>query len=310
MIINDRYHVKIVPERGEVVHRFEVRRKHVTIAAFCLAIAVFGSLAFGVFQIARARSQVATLKSQAAQQQDTIKQIDRQTDAIRRELQRVQRQDQQIRQLIGVPAPSGANKSGGIQKTSWTREGPSLPFVAERVRALTAASTAMSAESNAMQRLAMHVLNVRHLRDLARAQLVAAIPSIDPVNGADVVGCFCYRTYPDSEFHPGVDLSADYGDIVRAAAAGTVVANGYDGGYGIKIDIDHGNGFHTWYAHLSRVNVQVGQHVYKGQEIAAVGSTGFSTGPHLHYQVMKNGVAIDPTPYLHGVPSNVLASLP
>jgi murein DD-endopeptidase MepM/ murein hydrolase activator NlpD len=161
-----------------------------------------------------------------------------------------------------------------------------------------------------MKRLAMHVLNLRHLRDLARAQMIAAIPSIDPVNGAQVVGCFCYRTSPDVEFHPGVDLGADYGDAVHASAAGTVVANSYDGGYGIKIDIDHGNGYHTWYAHLSKVDVEVGAHVYKGQLIGEVGSTGFSTGPHLHYQIMKNGVAIDPTPYLDGVPSNVIASLP
>jgi murein DD-endopeptidase MepM/ murein hydrolase activator NlpD len=141
--------------------------------------------------------------------------------------------------------------------------------------------------------------------------MIAAIPSIDPVDGAEVVGCFCYRTYPDVEFHKGVDLGAGYGETVRAAAAGTVVAAGWDsGGYGIKVDIDHGNGYHTWYAHLSHADVAIGQHVYKGQSIAEVGSTGFSTGPHLHYQVMLNGSAVDPTPFLHGVPSNVLASLP
>jgi murein DD-endopeptidase MepM/ murein hydrolase activator NlpD len=140
--------------------------------------------------------------------------------------------------------------------------------------------------------------------------MIAAIPSIDPVDGADVVGCFCYRSYPDSEFHQGVDLGADYGDNVRASAAGTVVANSYDGAYGIKVDIDHGNGYHTWYAHLSRADVSIGEHVYKGQSIGAVGATGFATGPHLHYQVMFQGQPIDPTPFLHGVPSNVLASLP
>jgi murein DD-endopeptidase MepM/ murein hydrolase activator NlpD len=90
-----------------------------------------------------------------------------------------------------------------------------------------------------------------------------------------------------------------------------VVAAGWDdGGYGNKVDIDHGNGYHTWYAHLSRIDVRAGERVYKGESIAAVGSTGFSTGPHLHYQVMRNGTPVDPSPFLHGVPSNVLASLP
>ena len=148
----------------------------------------------------------------------------------------------------------------------------------------------MRTNPTTMRTLAMHVLNVRHLRDLARAQMIAAIPSIDPVDGAPIIGCYCYRTYPDVEFHPGVDLGADYGETVRASAAGTVVANGYDGGYGIKIDIDHGNGYHTWYAHLSRVlRCRSEPRVYKGEPIGLVGATGFATGPHLHYQIMYNG---------------------
>jgi murein DD-endopeptidase MepM/ murein hydrolase activator NlpD len=130
------------------------------------------------------------------------------------------------------------------------------------------------------------------------------------VTGAEVVGCFCYRTSPDTEFHEGVDLGADYGEAVHASAAGTVASADWDGGYGLKIDIDHGNGYHTWYAHLSKTEVHAGQYVHKGEEIGLVGSTGFSTGPHLHYQIMLNGTAVDPDPYLNGVPAKVLASLP
>ncbi|MBV8373745.1 MAG: M23 family metallopeptidase, partial [Candidatus Eremiobacteraeota bacterium] len=165
-------------------------------------------------------------------------------------------------------------------------------------------------ESEGVASLALRVLNVRHLQDLARAREIAAIPSIDPVDGAVVVGCFCYRSAPDNEFHEGVDLGADYGETVRAAAAGIIASSGYDGGYGIKVDIDHGNGYHTWYAHLSRTEVAVGQRVYKGETIAQVGATGFATGPHLHYQIMYQGQPVDPSPFLHGVPANVLATLP
>ncbi|MDP9017519.1 MAG: M23 family metallopeptidase [Candidatus Eremiobacteraeota bacterium] len=105
-------------------------------------------------------------------------------------------------------------------------------------------------------------------------------------------------------------MGANYGETIRAAAAGTVVSADYDGGYGNKVDIDHGNGYHTLYAHMSRFIARAGDRVVKGQPIGLVGSTGFSTGPHLHYQVMLNGSAIDPTPYLGGVPAKVLASLP
>lgn len=303
---NDRFYVKIVPQKGDTIHRFWVRRRHVATVLSLFAAVVFGSLIFAGVQVIRAHVKVATYARQTQEQGDRLKAIDQQTDQLRRELQQVQKQNQEIRQLIGAPT----GRPASVQKTSWVRPGSALPTVEAKVQALSDASRVTQQESNRIKSLALRVLNMQHLRDLARAQMIAAIPSIDPVDGAEVVGCFCYRSYPDSEFHKGVDLGADYGQSVRASAAGTVVANDYDGAYGIKVDIDHGNGYHTWYAHLSRTDVSVGQRVYKGEGIGAVGATGFATGPHLHYQVMYDGQPIDPAPFLHGVPSNVLASLP
>ena len=307
MKINDRFYVKIVPQRGDTIHRFWVRRRHIAAACCALAIVVLGSLAFAGVQVVRARAQVANLRGQTELQQKALSAIDQQTQALRKELQHVQHQNQESRQLIGAPAPTHAPE---LQRTSWVRRGPALDAVAANVKALSSASSQITNESDRIKTLALRLLNLEHIHALQRAAMIAAIPSIDPVDGADVIGCFCYRSYPDTEFHQGVDLGADYGDTVRASAAGTIVANGYDGAYGIKVDIDHGNGYHSWYAHLSRADVSVGQHVYKGQTIGAVGATGFATGPHLHYQLMFQGQPIDPTPFLHGVPSNVLASLP
>lgn len=305
---DSKYYVKIVPHKGETVHRFHVTRNHIVGAAVVLGVLIFGSLGFAGITVLRAHWQVASLQAQADKTQATLQKIDTQASSLRKELQHVQKQNNEIRQLIGAPAAPNPNASPKT-KTSWA-PAKSLPAVAAHVDSLARQSVAMRKDSDSLKTLAMRVLNIRHLRDLARAQLIAAIPSIDPVDGAEVIGCYCYRTYPDVGFHEGVDLGANYGDAVHAAAAGTIVANSYDGGFGNKIDIDHGNGYHTWYAHLSRVDVQVGAQVYKGQLIGEVGSTGFSTGPHLHYQVMKNGSPIDPTPFLTGVPSNVLASLP
>lgn len=307
-MFDERYFIKVVPQRAQTVHRFEVRRRQLlavlTLAALALAAAL-GTVMFGVLH---ARAQVAALRSLAAKQRAQIESIDSKTAAIRRQLLRVQRQNQQIAQLIGVhphAAPSKAPAAAARRRT------PSpVSLVARHVEVLAADSSQTLQESDLLRRLTMHVLNVRHIQELTRARLLAAIPSIDPVPGAPVIGCFCYRTAPDVEFHEGVDLGADWGDPVHAAAAGTVVSAGWDGGYGIKIDIDHGNGYHTWYAHLSSVDVRPGQYVYKGQTIAAVGSTGFSTGPHLHYQIMLDGSPVDPSPYLNGVPAKVLASLP
>lgn len=98
--------------------------------------------------------------------------------------------------------------------------------------------------------------------------------------------------------HTGIDIAANYGGPVRAAAPGRVTKAGWDGGYGRTVEIYHGNGAKTRYAHLSSITVKVGQTVNQGQLIGRVGSTGASTGPHLHFEVLVNGVPRDPLRYL------------
>jgi len=306
--IKERYFIKIVPQRGDVVHRFEVTRKHIVTGSIALAVVLLAVLSAAGFQVFRVHAQQAALLSQHEQWQT----LDKKASAIRSQLQRVQKQNQEIQLLIGVGAKPRP-RSGGVQKTSWIpaagmRSG--VVQLAHHVDLLAQASDETLRQADALRRLTMHVLNMHHLAELARARLLAAIPSIDPVQGAPIVGCFCYRSAPDVEFHPGIDLGANYGDAIHAAAAGTIAGAGWDGGFGMKVDIDHGNGYHTWYAHLSRIDVSAGQYVHKGELIGLVGDTGFSTGPHLHYQVMLNGSPVDPGPYLNGVPPKVLAALP
>ena len=98
--------------------------------------------------------------------------------------------------------------------------------------------------------------------------------------------------------HPGIDIGAGMGAPIHAAASGRVILAGYSGGYGNLIVIDHGNGLATAYAHQSRLGVSVGQAVSQGDVIGYVGSTGFSTGPHLHFEVRVNGSPVDPMGYL------------
>ncbi len=100
------------------------------------------------------------------------------------------------------------------------------------------------------------------------------------------------------KLHPGLDIGAGMGTPIKAAAAGTVLVAGYDGGYGNLVVIDHGNSLATAYAHQSQLAVSVGQQVSQGQVIGYVGSTGFSTGPHLHFEVRVNGSPVDPMGYL------------
>jgi murein DD-endopeptidase MepM/ murein hydrolase activator NlpD len=98
--------------------------------------------------------------------------------------------------------------------------------------------------------------------------------------------------------HEGIDIACAYGAPVHAAAAGTVIYAGWMQGYGNLVVLDHGNGISTAYAHASAILVAVGQTVSQGDEVSLVGATGHATGPHLHFEVRVNGVAVDPLSYL------------
>lgn len=101
-----------------------------------------------------------------------------------------------------------------------------------------------------------------------------------------------------NRFHSGIDLAAPYGTLVGAADGGQVIQAGYSGGYGYSVTLYHGGGFATLYAHLSSIQVTIGQNIERGQVIGLVGSTGLSTGPHLHFEVRINGEPQDPLEYM------------
>jgi len=113
---------------------------------------------------------------------------------------------------------------------------------------------------------------------------------------------FGYRNDPfnsaRAEFHPGIDFQGNRGDEAKCTANGKVIFTGWSGGYGNCVRIDHGNNIETLYGHLSRISVKVGQEVMAGQKVGEIGSTGHSTGNHLHYEIRKNGKAVDPIKFL------------
>jgi murein DD-endopeptidase MepM/ murein hydrolase activator NlpD len=131
---------------------------------------------------------------------------------------------------------------------------------------------------------------------------LALVPYRKPVIGeVEFTSGFGVRSDPflgRPAMHTGLDFRAAMGDPVRATANGKVVSSGWSGGYGRMVEIDHGNGLSTRYGHLSEINVKVGDVIRIGQVIGAVGSTGRSTGPHLHYETRIDGDAVDPQKFL------------
>jgi murein DD-endopeptidase MepM/ murein hydrolase activator NlpD len=144
--------------------------------------------------------------------------------------------------------------------------------------------------------------------NVARAQvdrlnrLLVVVPVRKPVDGdVDMSSPFGVRNDPflgRPAMHTGIDMRGDTGDPVHATAAGRVSIAGRDGGYGNMVEIDHGNGLATRYGHLSAIDVKVGEHIRIGQVIGKIGSTGRSTGPHLHYETRVNGEAVNPQKFL------------
>ena len=167
-----------------------------------------------------------------------------------------------------------------------------------------AASPATQANARAMQQQIDCIgalLTVLEREAVAHANAWATIPGRTPIDGARFSSAFGNRMDPFNSrlgFHSGVDLVAPTGTPIRATAGGRVVFAGEKDGYGHVVEIDHGNGLVTRYAHASRLIVQAGDVVLPRQHIADVGSTGRSTGPHLHMEVLENGAPVNPAAYM------------
>ena len=133
-------------------------------------------------------------------------------------------------------------------------------------------------------------------RNFVRGSGIMALPSRGYVSSP-----YGWRSHPvlgRGRLHTGIDFAANYGSTIRAADSGTVIYSGWYGGYGKTVIINHGKGITTLYAHSSKLYVKSGESVKRGQAISAIGSTGLSTGPHLHFEVRKNGRPVNPANYL------------
>ncbi|WP_135555579.1 peptidoglycan DD-metalloendopeptidase family protein [Paenibacillus cymbidii] len=147
-------------------------------------------------------------------------------------------------------------------------------------------------------------LTVTKQKVLETQHLLQVTPTLWPTISHAITSGFGVRIDPFTKapsYHSGIDFGANLGDPAYVTADGTVKSTGSDSTHGNNIVVTHENGLSTWYMHLSKIGVKPGETVVKGQIIGRTGNTGRSTGPHLHYEVLLNGVSIDPKPYLQAV---------
>jgi murein DD-endopeptidase MepM/ murein hydrolase activator NlpD len=258
---------------------------HPTIVGVGLALAVIiaaGGLLFGSWLHLRALTRDAALLDEQLRQHRVALDEVRQAMASWRELQA------KIWEPFGPgQAPGGGDRGiGGATKTDPERRGLS--------------------PSDELHRLSLavreHTESLRELEQLMTrtGRALAALPSRWPVRGA-VNSEFGYRRSPwsnEREFHAGIDIRAARGTPVYAPAPGTVIQAGHAQDYGTTILVDHSQDVRTLYGHLSKLNVRSGQRVERGALIGYTGNTGRSSGPHLHYEILVRGRAVNPRAYL------------
>ncbi len=224
------------------------------------------------------------LKAENKRQEKQLKVFVEKTKELEEGVRELEERDQELREMLGLQK---GRSQAPAKKDELLSEEPEVVF--QRMAALEKKII------NQKQVLA----KIKETANDAAFRF-ASLPSIWPVSGAILSG-YGWRTHPFTgrqEFHKGVDIPLWQGHPVKVAADGVVVYSGWSNGYGNTVVVDHKNGYSTLYAHCSQLLVDRWDQVAKGQVIAKVGSTGLSTGPHLHYEVEKNTKTVNPVTFL------------
>ncbi len=306
------YVIKIIPDRGETMHSVRLPKrllKYAAISCATAAVLFVGSFGYSVYSGMTAISdqrELRDLRTVNKSQQEQLSQLAKKANELQDEMEKVSEIERELRQMAGAepveePQADPAQPPVEAQPTSGY-DGQGGPWIEPSAHHVN------TALDNIRQRLEISRANLDRVREALHEQqriigyqnqLSAYLPSLWPASG-EVSSPYGLR-WGGSDFHPGIDIANDYGTPIIAAASGTVTAAGWNsGGYGNMVDIDHGNGIWTRYGHAEAVAVSAGETVQKGQIIAYMGSTGFSTGPHLHYEVHVNGEVVNPIVYLGG----------
>ena len=303
------YTIKIIPENGGRVKSLRLPLSLIKYGAGSLALLgllFVGVMSFAVYASFNARSgsaEISDLRSVNSIQQEQLLQLSKKANSLQSEMDQLTALEEDLRRQSGMAAPAAAEQAGGGDGTHDGQGGPyAAPDVANVREALIQVEKGLAVRRESLQSLQQEI----KARQEAMGAVVAGggftvqsitIPSIWPCKG-DVSSPYGLR-WGGSDFHPGIDIANDMGTPIVATADGVVEVAGWNsGGYGNMVDIDHGNGLMTRYGHASQVVVTAGQHVKRGQIIAYMGSTGFSTGPHCHYEVHVNGQVVNPASYL------------
>jgi murein DD-endopeptidase MepM/ murein hydrolase activator NlpD len=289
-----RWTVMVVPHGSDSPHSFSISERAVRAGAYVgsvlalMALVGLGSTIATTGRLISSAVRPTEANAMSSKPRD-VAEVARRVASLRDTLDVIRKREAQIRLLAGLPATDSggpdATAAGSVANDS-TARGPIHADVETLIQRADLLSARFAAVTDSLE---------------VNAKRFASVPSIMPTAGWLTSQFSRSRVHPllhVSRPHEGIDVSAPMGAPIVAPASGLVTKVGRENGYGNVLEIDHGNGIVTRYAHCSRIDVRQGQRVTRGQAIAAVGSTGLSTGPHLHYELHINGKVVDPLTYV------------
>lgn len=273
-------------ETGIRQYRISKEVVRLVVAALLIAVSMLSSLATAVVMKRREPQQTARLQHKNDQLQNDLRTIRKQVSSLNSQLDNLAKQDEKFRLVAGLEPLDPDVQRVGIGG----------PGDVEN----SASTTGQISEM--LRRARLLAFSWREAKDSLelKTERMLATPSIVPTNG------YFSSAFSRSRWHPildrprpheGIDIAAPTGTPIVAAANGRVTRAGYYNDYGYMVEVDHGFGLTTRYAHASRMLVHAGEVVKRGQKIALVGETGLAVGPHLHYEVLVNGHPANPKKY-------------
>jgi len=280
MVRDDRLYAFIIAHTSRSrarIRRITVHKRWLKLSAL-FTVVIFGAAAYGFYSMT---------------QHIRHSQVEQENERLRAENERQRQQLQNLNNRVEAVEDTSrklAEKNGVNRDQQPVLNGAGGPFIP------LDAATALEFKTRHLEQQLLVYETIRQQ---------AVTPSIWPVEGGRLTDGFGDRRNPfggyGSEFHAGQDIATNYGTPVVATANGTVTFAGCQSGYGQVVVIDHGDGLTTRYGHLSHIDAELGQTIKRGDLVGRVGSTGRSTGPHVHYEIRINDEPIDPTPYLPGI---------
>lgn len=303
------YTIKLTVQQGKIV-------------AIIVSLLLVGSVGLGIWGASR-QAELLQLRQETELQREQLKLLQKKIDVLDKKMEALDILEQDVKKTI-KGAESGTIVKDAAKETNYSNSQNDKDKnidISSSSDTKKINATELSAAISRLDRLAQKRLSSFYMlsgilkdglgNDIKKLQSMmftmgngttanSTVPSIWPTTGV-ISSAFGVRTDPvfgGGAVHEGLDIANDMGTNVVATANGVVTFAGYSGGYGNLVEIDHGNGFVTRYGHNSVLLVTEGMRVQQGQSISLMGSTGKSTGPHLHYEVRINGVATDPILFL------------